>query len=80
MSQNMNREGAQAIVIQESSFIGTAANESAAGKVVTLSADGDLTFHFKSGDKKVTGAKAGTSFVGGLGATGVTSSVAVIIS
>jgi len=80
MSANYNSEAIQAIAITASTFIGTPTKESAAGKPVTLSADGDITFHFESGDKVITGAKAGTSFVGGLGCTGVTSTVAVIIS
>jgi len=80
MAGNSNAEGVQAIVINMGTFIGVPTKEPCAGNVITLSADGDLTFEFPTGDKKVTGAKAGTSFVAGKGCTGLTSTVAVIIS
>jgi len=76
---NSNREGVQAINITMGTFIGVPANQDCAGKVVTLGADGDVTFHFASGDKKVTGAKGGMSFVAAMNCTGVTSAATVII-
>ena len=76
---NSNREGVQAINIKMDTFIGVPANQDCAGKVVTLGADGDITFHFASGDKVVAGAKGGMSFVAGMNCTGVTSAAIVII-
>jgi len=80
MSANGNSEGVQAIVVNQGSFVGVAANQPCAGNVVTLLADGDVTFKFIAGDKTLTGMKGGMSFVAAYACTGVTSTAAVLVS
>ncbi len=77
---NIHTEGAQVPMILESSFIGTAAATPIGNGVVTLLADGDITVKYPSGDKVVSGGKAGTSFGVGFGALSITSSAKVLIS
>jgi len=80
MAIGKHGETIQAAEVNESSIVGVAANIGTVGTVVHLIADGDLTFHFKGGDKKLTGLKGGMDFVAGSGCTGITSTAIVILT
>jgi len=80
MAIGKHGETIQAPEVNESSFIGTAANIGTVGSVVHLLQDGDVTFHFSGGDKALTGLKAGMDFVAGNGCIGITSTATVIVS
>ena len=80
MAANYNPEAIQAIIVGPGSFVGVAANKQAASKPVTLLAQGDITFHFLSGDVQLTGIAPGMTFVPTMACTGVTSTVNVLIS
>ena len=80
MARGKYGETLQAPEVSESAIIGTIAKKGKAGSAVHLLADGDLTFHFKSGDKSLTGLKSGMDFIAGVGCTGITSTAAVLLS
>ncbi len=79
MARGKYGETLQAVEVNSSSFIGTASNIAGAGDQVHANVDGNIIFHFPSGDKTVM-ALAGSDWVAGPGCTGITSGVEVIIS
>ena len=79
MARGKNGEELQAVEINSNTLIGVMVQKGGAGSQVHALEDGDITFHFPSGDKPIT-AQAGSDFVAGPGCTGITSTASVIIS
>jgi len=79
MARGKNGETLQAVEINSSSFIGVAANQGGAGTQIHALEDGDIIFHFPTGDKTIP-AGEGSDFVAGPGCTGITSFSQVILS
>jgi hypothetical protein len=80
MAINAKGHQVQAFAIHDNTFIGTATNENKRDGTIHAAADGDITFHFKNGDVKLTGVKAGMDFQAAPNCTGITSTATVIIS
>ncbi len=79
MARGKHGETLQAVEIEANTFIGIAANYGGPGETVHLLEDGNLTFHFRTGDKVISGASAGMDFISGASCTGITSTAEVII-
>jgi len=77
MARGKNGETLQAVEINANTVVGVVSNKGKAGSQIHMQADGDVTFHFPTGDV-VVAAVAGSDFVAGPGCTGITSSSVIL--
>jgi len=77
MARGKYGEELQAVEINAGSIIGAINDQGGAGSQVHASDDGDITFHFPTGDKVVS-AIGGSDFVAGPGCTGITASSVIL--
>ena len=80
MAKNSKGEVIQAMPIDSSTFQGVASNQHPGGGTVMMLDYGNITFHFKNGDKTITGVDKGANFQADVDCTGITSTVAILLT
>ncbi len=80
LTVDRNNREIQAFPTHKGTWVGIASNQQCANKIVHIAEDGDVTFHFDSGDIVYSGLSAPWDTVTDGTCTGVTSTATIYIS